>query len=181
MNTPVVSNAQSLLMTLFVRVVIVIGFFSGTVAIAAIMDWLFYPGSSFANAGRWEDRSQENLWLSSALPQPFSVRSGAVAVCGRCGIVEASRTVIAKSESDSDAGRAVGTLIGLHAGGVREIGMIIGAVAGGAVAKKMKATPQSEVTVRLGDGSILVVRDKHPARWEPGDRVKVVGGVLRKY
>ena len=181
MNTPVVSNAQSFLMPLIVRVVIVIGFFSGTVAIAAITGWLSYPSSSFANADRWEDRSPENLWPSSALPQPHSVRSGAAAVCGRCGIVEASRTVFAESEGDGVAGRAVGTLIGLHAGGGREIGMIIGAVAGNAVERKMKVVPQNEVTVRLGDGSILVVRDKHPARWQPGDRVKVVGGVLRKY
>lgn len=169
-------------MPLIVRVVIVIGFFSGVVAIVATAGWLPYPAGGFPDVVRQDGRPSAGFWTSNALAQQTAAPP-AVAICGRCGIVEASRTVVTDSEGEimpSAENRAIGSPIGLQAGGGRAVGMLVGAATGVAVGKEMTAGTRNEVTVRLGDGSIMVVREKHAARWEPGDRVKVVDGVLRR-
>jgi outer membrane lipoprotein SlyB len=177
MNMPPVANTQSIFqMSLIVRVVIGFGLLSGMVAIVATAGWLQYPA-------RWEDRPSENFLSSNVLAQQTAGQSQANAFCGRCGTVEESRTVVTDSEGEvlqTAAGRNIGSLIGLQAGGGREVGMLVGALAGNAVGKKTMATSGNEVTVRLGDGSTIVIREKNSARWEPGDRVKVVNGVLRR-
>lgn len=179
MNMPSVANTQStFLMSLIVRVVIATGFLSGVVAIVATAGWLPYSGSSLVDVVRQQDGSSGGFWSLDALAQ----QSGVTAICGRCGTVESTRTVVSYGEGEMlpGAGGAIGGLIGLQAGGGREVGMLFGALAGKTADKKKPPVTLSEVTVRLGDGSTMVIRDKQSAGWKNGDRVKVVNGALRR-
>lgn len=181
MNTPSVKNPQSFsLMPTIVHVVIVAGFLSGMVAIFATAAWLSFPGSLVANVVDGITMPSKDFWPLNALAQQ-PVQPQSTAICGRCGTVEASHTVVTESEvSPNSFGSAIGGLIGLQFGGGREVGMLVGALAGKTVEKKTQSSARNEVTVRLGDGSTMVILEKHTVRREPGDRVKVVNGMLRR-
>ena len=78
--------------------------------------------------------------------------------CAECGVIESTRQIEAPDERTGvDASGRIA------AGNRGEIG----------------GTPvrNYEITIRLRDGSMRVVTDANPARWRPGERVKLIGGM----
>ncbi|MEO5796432.1 MAG: glycine zipper 2TM domain-containing protein [Rhodoferax sp.] len=109
-------------------------------------------------------------------------------ICSNCGVVESAReiTTAAKGSGVGAVGGAVvGGVLGHQVGGGRGkdlmtvLGAVGGAVAGNHIEGQVKATHSYEIVVRLDDGSTRTVHQADPAGVNPGDRVKIVNGVVR--
>ena len=109
-------------------------------------------------------------------------------VCAECGVIESTREIAAKGTGTglgAVGGAVVGGLLGSQIGGGKGqdvatvVGAVGGAVAGNEVEKRVKATTSYDVTVRMEDGSVRVVRLASIPTWRIGDHVKVVDGVIR--
>lgn len=119
-------------------------------------------------------------------PAPSPAASAPIG-CRDCGVVELVREV-EKGGQAGGAGAALGGVTGAVVGrGVsndrnRTFGTIAGAV-GGAVAghmieKNVSSSKTWEVVVRHEDGAVRTYPQSQPPAWRPGDRVRVVGGVV---
>ena len=108
--------------------------------------------------------------------------------CAECGVIDSIREVTTKGQSSGlgvVGGAVVGGLLGnqLGAGSGKNVATVVGAV-GGAVAgnqieKSVKSTRSYDITVRFEDGSSRVIHEENAAAWRPGDRVKVINGIIR--
>lgn len=78
--------------------------------------------------------------------------------CAECGVIASMRKIEAPDE-----------LLAVHAPG---------RIASGNRGET-NGTPGGKyaITIRLQDGSMRVITDAHPARWRPGERVNLIGGV----
>jgi outer membrane lipoprotein SlyB len=106
-----------------------------------------------------------------------------------CGVILSIQEVVAGGEGSgmgAVGGAVVGGLLGHQVGGgsgkqiATVVGAVGGAVAGNEVEKRMGSTKKQEITVRLDDGSNVVVSDSGPAVWHTGDHVKIIDGALRR-
>lgn len=77
--------------------------------------------------------------------------------CVECGVIVSMREIEAH-----DAGSSLGTTRGAVAGSHDEAGV--------------KSTKSYEIVVRLADRSSRVITEANPARWQPGQRVVIIGG-----
>lgn len=108
--------------------------------------------------------------------------------CAECGIIDSIREVTTKGEGSGlgvVGGAVVGGLLGnqVGAGSGKDVATVVGAV-GGAVAgnqieKSVKSTKSYDITVSFEDGSSRVIHEENASAWRPGDRVRVVNGVIR--
>ncbi len=78
--------------------------------------------------------------------------------CGECGVIESARVLDAADEKT-----------GVNAPGRT--------VPGNRDATEARPVRNSEIVIRLRDGSMRVVRDANPARWRHGERVTIIAGV----
>jgi hypothetical protein len=78
--------------------------------------------------------------------------------CFGCGMIESARQIEASDEKS-----------GVKASGRISAGNP-GEIAGKPVGKYA-------ITIRLQDGSLRVITDANPARWRPGERVTLIGGM----
>ncbi len=92
-----------------------------------------------------------------AAPASPAARAGAYK-CAECGVIESMRRIEIPDE-----------LIQIHAPGR------IAAVNRGE--NDGKSVGRYAITIRLKDGSTRVITDAHPARWRPGERVSLIGGM----
>lgn len=122
---------------------------------------------------------------------PDVLRSAAPAApppCGNCGEIEAVREIAHPGEGSglgAVGGALAGGLLGNQVGRGKGnqlatlLGVVGGAFAGHQVEKNARAERDTEVIVRLDDGSTRsIVHDGAPV-WRPGDRVRVVNGQLQ--
>ncbi len=111
----------------------------------------------------------------------------AAPVCASCGKVLGVRTVELEAKPSGVgvvAGAVVGGLLGNQVGGGsgRTLATVAGAVGGGyagnEIEKRTRKAAAYEVDVQFEDGSRRAFRYEAAPAWKPGDRVKVVDGVL---
>ena len=105
-----------------------------------------------------------NRVLAPAEP-PEAVAAPAVAAfgarayrCAECGVIESTREIDAPDEKT----------------GVNATGRI---AAGNRGETERKLVRNYEITIRLRDGSMRMIKDPNPARWRQGERVKIIAGV----
>ena len=108
--------------------------------------------------------------------------------CANCGEVESIRELARPGEGSglgAVGGALTGGLLGNQIGKGKGnqlatlLGVVGGAFAGHQVEKNARAERDTEVTVRLDDGSTRsIVHDGAPV-WRRGDRVRVVNGQLQ--
>jgi hypothetical protein len=78
--------------------------------------------------------------------------------CAECGVIESTRKIEATDEKT----------------GVNAPGRITAGNRGEIEGNPVRSY---EITIRLRDGSMRVVTDANPARWRPGERVKLIAGL----
>ncbi|WP_151448941.1 glycine zipper 2TM domain-containing protein [Lacisediminimonas profundi] len=112
----------------------------------------------------------------------------ATALCANCGVVESIRQFSTRGEGSglgAAGGAVVGGLLGNQVGGGRGqdvmtvVGAIGGAVAGNQIEGRVKTTQGYEIAVRLNDGSLRTVQQTAVPEWRPGERVRIVDGVVK--
>jgi hypothetical protein len=85
----------------------------------------------------------------AALESPASAETAVRSYrCADCGVIESTREIDAPGRIDTER-------------------------RGGIEAKRL---PNYEITIRLHDGSIRVIRDAKPAKWRRGESVTVIAG-----
>jgi len=117
-----------------------------------------------------------------------NVTTQAQANCAECGVIDSIREVTTKGEGSGlgvVGGAVVGGLLGNQVGAgsgkdaATVVGAVGGAVAGNQIEKSVKSTKSYDITVRFEDGSSRVFHEENAPAWRPGDRVKVINGVIR--
>jgi len=121
----------------------------------------------------------------AAVPPPPSVV--VAAICRECAVIEEVREV-EKAGQGSGAGAVggavVGGVLGHQMGGGRgkDIATVLGALGGGlagnAIEKNAKKTVEYQIVVRYEDGTKGLFTQATPPSWRPGDKVKVINGVI---
>ena len=76
--------------------------------------------------------------------------------CAECGVIESTREI--ETPADETDGNASGHI----------------AAGRGIAGTRVR---NSEITIRLQDGSMRVITDANPARWRPGERVIIIAGM----
>ena len=82
------------------------------------------------------------------------------------------------------AGGVLGGVLGHQVGAGRGkdtmtvLGALGGAVAGHQIEKNVKKVFSYEIAIRFDDGSSRVITQEAAPSWRPGDRVRVVNGVI---
>ncbi len=123
---------------------------------------------------------------SEPAPRPVAAQPVAVArVCTECGVIESVKVIDSKGDASglgAVGGAVVGGLVGTQIGSGRGttaatvIGAAGGALAGNEVEKRMKASKQYTVTVRMDDGNSRTVAFESEPGYSIGDKVKVLDG-----
>jgi outer membrane lipoprotein SlyB len=118
--------------------------------------------------------------------RPVPAQPAVVArICSECGVIDSVKVVDHKGEASglgAVGGAVVGGLVGTQIGSGRGttaatvIGAAGGALAGNEVEKRVKASKQYAVTVRMDDGSFRTVTFESEPGYSIGDKVKVVDG-----
>ena len=146
------------------------------VGIAAFMGWLPTANS--------EQNTESTIEVVSHTERPVASK----AVCADCGVIVSTQLINnAKAGSGIGlvGGAVVGGLLGNQIGGGRGkdlatvAGAVGGAVAGNEIEKSSSSTQHYEITVRFENGSSRVFNQANQPTWQPGDRVRVIDGVIR--
>ena len=110
-------------------------------------------------------------------------------VCASCGVVQSVRAVEKANEASglgAIAGGITGAVVGhqIGEGQGKSLATVVaavgGAVAGNKIEQNMHKTHSIHVTVRMDDGTTRTVRLDADPGLLPGDKVKVVDGVLTR-
>src|SRR6266849_9048102 len=96
------------------------------------------------------------------------------AICRECAVIEEVREV-EKAGQASGAGAVGGAVVG----GVIGHQMGGGRLAGNAIEKNAKKTVEYQIVVRYEDGTKGLFTQATPPSWRPGDKVKVINGVIQ--
>lgn len=94
----------------------------------------------------------------AAAAPPIAAPGARAYRCAECGVIESTREIEAPDEKT----------------GVNVPARI---AAGNRGETEGKPVRNYEITIRLRDGSMRVITDANPARWRPGERVKLIGGM----
>jgi len=122
----------------------------------------------------------------AAVPPPPPVV--VAAVCRECAVIEEVREVEKAGQASGAGavgGAVVGGVIGHQMGGGRGkdvatvLGVIGGGLAGNAIEKNAKKTVEYQIVVRYEDGTKGLFTQPTPPSWRPGDKVKVINGVIQ--
>ena len=109
------------------------------------------------------------------------------AICRECAVIEEVREVEKAGQASGAGavgGAVVGGVIGHQMGGGRGkdvatvLGVIGGGLAGNAIEKNAKKTMEYQIVVRYEDGTKGLFTQATPPSWRPGDKVKVINGVI---
>ena len=121
----------------------------------------------------------------AAVPPPPPVV--VAAICRECAVIEEVREVEKAGQASGAGavgGAVVGGVIGHQMGGGRGkdvatvLGVIGGGLAGNAIEKNAKKTVEYQIVVRYEDGTKGLFTQATPPSWRPGDKVKVINGVI---
>ncbi len=121
----------------------------------------------------------------AAVPPPPPV--AVAAICRECAVIEEVREVEKAGQASGAGavgGAVVGGVIGHQMGGGRGkdvatvLGVIGGGLAGNAIEKNAKKTVEYQIVVRYEDGTKGLFTQATPPSWRPGDKVKVINGVI---
>jgi len=121
----------------------------------------------------------------AAVPPPPPVV--VAAICRECAVIEEVREVEKAGQASGAGavgGAVVGGVIGHQMGGGRGkdvatvLGVIGGGLAGNAIEKNAKKTMEYQIVVRYEDGTKGLFTQATPPSWRPGDKVKVINGVI---
>ena len=121
----------------------------------------------------------------AAVPPPPPVV--VAAICRECAVIEEVREVEKAAQASGAGavgGAVVGGVIGHQMGGGRGkdlatvLGVIGGGLAGNAIEKNAKKTVEYQIVVRYEDGTKGLFTQATPPSWRPGDKVKVINGVI---
>jgi outer membrane lipoprotein SlyB len=122
----------------------------------------------------------------AAVPPPPPVV--VAAICRECAVIEEVREVEKTGQASGAGavgGAVVGGVIGHQMGGGRGkdvatvLGVIGGGLAGNAIEKNAKKTVEYQIVVRYEDGTKGLFTQATPPSWRPGDKVKVINGVIQ--
>jgi len=122
----------------------------------------------------------------AAVPPPPPVV--VAAICRECAVIEEVREVEKAGQASGAGavgGAVVGGVIGHQMGGGRGkdvatvLGVIGGGLAGNAIEKNAKKTMEYQIVVRYEDGTKGLFTQATPPSWRPGDKVKVINGVIQ--
>lgn len=158
--------------------------FSG-VGIAAFMGWL---PASIGNPNNHADAAVATAKAPVIAAKPHTAGNSPARICAECGVIESIQEFNNSGEGSglgAVGGAVVGGVLGHQVGGGRGkdlatvAGAVGGAVAGNEIEKQVKSTKSYEVTVRFDDGTRRVFSESNPPAWRPGDRIKVVNGVIQ--
>lgn len=109
-------------------------------------------------------------------------------LCHDCGVIESVREFDKPGEASglgAVGGAVVGGIVGNQVGGGRGrdlmtlLGAVGGGIAGHQVEKNARKTREYQTTIRFEDGSTRVIPQDTPPSWRPGDKVKVVDGMIQ--
>ncbi len=123
----------------------------------------------------------------AAVPPPPPVV--VAAICRECAVIEEVREVEKAGQASGAGavgGAVVGGVIGHQMGGGRGkdvatvLGVIGGGLAGNAIEKNAKKTVEYQIVVRYEDGTKGLFTQATPPSWRPGDKVKVINGVIQE-
>ena len=153
------------------------------VAVAAMMGWI---GSSASKPA--EPSAVSKLDKARAPDKAHAVaRIPVAALCQDCGVVQSVKEVDTKGQG-SGAGAVGGAVVGgvlghqVGDGDGRKVATVVGAVGGALIGneieKQVRTAKSYEISVRLEDGSTRVITEASEPSWRPGDKVRVVNGVL---
>jgi outer membrane lipoprotein SlyB len=127
--------------------------------------------------------------VAVAVAPPAAVVVAAPAkACAECGVIESVRPVDAKG-----VGSGIGAVGGAVVGGVAgnqighgtgkavatAVGAIGGGFAGNEIEKYVKSSKSYEIVVRLENGTSQTFHEPTAPAWQPGNKVKIVNGVLQ--
>ena len=122
----------------------------------------------------------------AAVPPPPPVV--VAAICRECAVIEEVREVEKAGQASGAGavgGAVVGGVIGHQMGGGRgkDIATVLGALGGGlagnAIEKNAKKTMEYQIVIRYEDGTKGLFTQATPPSWRPGDKVKVINGVIQ--
>ena len=122
----------------------------------------------------------------AAVPPPPPVV--VAAICRECAVIEEVREVEKAGQASGAGavgGAVVGGVIGHQMGGGRGrdvatvLGVIGGGLAGNQIEKNAKKTVEYQIVVRYEDGTKGLFTQATPPSWRPGDKVKVINGVIQ--
>ena len=122
----------------------------------------------------------------AAVPPPPPVV--VAAICRECAVIEEVREV-EKAGQGSGAGAVGGAVVGgvighqMGGGRGRDVATVLGALGGGLagnqIEKNAKKTVEYQIVVRYEDGTKGLFTQATPPSWRPGDKVKVINGVIQ--
>jgi outer membrane lipoprotein SlyB len=128
--------------------------------------------------------SREPAYAAVPPPPPVVV----AAICRECAVIEEVREV-EKAGTGSGAGAVGGAVVGgvlghqMGGGRGRDVATVLGAIGGGlagnAIEKNAKKTVEYQIVVRYEDGTKGLFTQTTPPSWRPGDKVKVINGVIQ--
>ena len=110
------------------------------------------------------------------------------AICRECAVIEEVREVEKAGQASGAGavgGAVVGGVIGHQVGGGRgrDVATVLGALGGGLagnqIEKNAKKTVEYQIVVRYEDGTKGLFIQATPPSWRPGDKVKVINGVIQ--
>ncbi len=141
------------------------------------------PHPAKPHVAKKSEPRHERVAAVPATPAPV-----VAAVCRECGVIEGVHEVVQEGKGTGGgavAGGIVGGVAGHQVGSGRGntlatvLGAVGGAVAGNAIEKKVNTTKSWEILVKFEDGSTRIIKSATQPGWRPGDRVKVIDGVIQ--
>src|SRR3989442_8078504 len=168
------------------------------VGIGAVLGWIptSVGGGATAQAPAQPEAAKQAEEQHAVKPKPRPVHPAVVppppprvaAICRECAVIEDLREVeVAGQASGAGAvgGAVVGGVIGHQVGGGRgkDVATVLGALGGGLagnqIEKNAKKTVEYQIVVRYEDGTKGLFIQATPPSWRPGDKVKVINGVIQ--
>jgi len=103
------------------------------------------------------------------------------AICRECAVIEEVREVEKAGQASGAGavgGAVVGGVIGHQMGGGRgrDVATVLGALGGGLAGNQIE---KNAIVVRYEDGTKGLFIQATPPSWRPGDKVKVINGVIQ--
>ena len=125
----------------------------------------------------------------AAIPPPPPPSAAPVRIiCSECGVIESVREITKEGQGSgvgAVGGAVLGGVLGHQVGGGRgrDLATVLGALGGGLagnqVEKNAKTATEYRITVRFEDGTTRLFPSATPPTWRPGDKVKVLNGVIQ--
>src|SRR6266702_2912864 len=167
--------------------------------IAAIFGWIptSVGGGATAQAPAQPEPVKQAEEKHAVKPKPIEHRAVVpppppppmvAAICKECAVIEEVREVEKAGQASGAGavgGAVVGGVIGHQVGGGRgrDVATVLGALGGGLagnqIEKNAKKTVEYQIVVRYEDGTKGLFIQATPPSWRPGDKVKVINGVIQ--